>query len=229
MGFATAAGVGASLFNIGTSAQASSQAAEVLANTAEAQIDFLRDVGGAAAQDISASETAALEAARGVGAAADPLRRFADVGTSAFDIARQNILTGQQEDAISRSIAAGGVGATGNRFAASSPVSNAINRRARLAGLAAQPGFNEALLGVGQTGISATGDIAGIGIREAELAGDITRQAGASTASALIGQASLIGDLGQDAASARLLGQIGQQQAITSGAEDIATLLGRTT
>jgi len=207
--------------------QAGQQAADTQIAATEANIAFLEQSGQEGAADIERRKLEALKAIQ-PGRAAEPIQRFADVGTQAFTTGRQQILGGDAGTPIARAIAQGGVAAAEGIAPTTGPVRRAVIRRARMGGETAAPQFQEALLGMGtQAGLGGVTDIAGLQLRGSELAGDIARQAGAGQASALIGQAPEISRQIQTGQEARALGQAAQTGFQTGAAENIAQLLGR--
>jgi hypothetical protein len=71
--------------------------------------------------------------------------------------------------------------------------------------------MRQALLGVGQQGLTAQGDIAGIGMRGAGTMGDIERQAGLSKSAALLGQVAPTLQQMQTGQDVRLLSNVSRQ------------------
>ena len=200
------------------------------AETAEANIAFLESQGAKGAGLITEAEQRGRQIAGGIPEAAiTPIQPFADVGRQAFQTGREGILAGRTTGPLADIIAASGRRATeGVRgLSTSDAISQEIARRANIAGQSFVPGVQRQLIGLGQQGLGAAGDIGAIRARQAETIGDIARQAGAARASALIGQTPQIAQQLQTGQEARILGGISQQQLGTNLAEQAALLAGR--
>lgn len=205
---------------------AADDAADAISENAAENTRYLEEQGARGAGLITDSERAAITAAQGItGAAITPIQQFADVGRQAFERSTADILAGKTEGALATSIGEAGQQAVGGGQTAD--VNTEIARRSNLTGQSFAPGVSQELLGVGRTGLSATGDIEGIRLRQAETIGDIARQASAARASATIGQAPIIAAQQQAGQDARLLAGLGRQNVGFSLAEQAAQLAGR--
>lgn len=224
-----AIGVGVGIIGAERQEEAQKKAARGIERTAIENVRFLEEQGQLGREFIQAAAQEAGEVIDLTGQRAlAPIQRFGEVGGQAFDIAQQNILGGISQSPLGQSIQRAGLqAATVPGFDLTSPVRRELTRRSRLTGESLQPAFNQQLLGIGRIGVGAAGDIAGIETRRAELAGDITRQAAAQQASALIGQVPQIAQQLQTGQEARLLSDISGQQFQTGVAEQAAQLAGR--
>lgn len=208
--------------------QASRSAAEGANRAAQENIAFLSRAGQAGAEDIATGARLGVEASQGILGAIDPIQGFADVGTQGFTTARESILSGRTGSPLTDVISSAGVRAAERFGPLSGPVRRDLIRRSRLTAEQATPGFNQALLGFGQeVGVGGQADISGLRLRQADVAGDILRQAATQEASALIGQAPNIAQQIETGQTARALGQASTRRTVGQGAELIANLAGR--
>lgn len=195
--------------------QAQQDAYGDIRDTALQNVDFIAEMGAKGSEEIDA----ALQKALGY----DPsesskyIQTYADIGGDAYQQALNNILSGEDTSAYTEAISGAGGEAVGGRqeFRNLDPaIQDAVQTESDLVGSTYQPAMNQALLGIGDIGRSASGDIAGTTMRKSQTFGDMERNAALQKANALMGQVAPTLSQMQTGNEARLLSDISQKQMI---------------
>lgn len=200
-------------------ADASMQSAAVLAMT-----------GKQAARDVERGrQLAEQQLAQGMETATGYIDPYTQA-TRGYDIARRRIMEqGQVGGPLANMITGATMqGASHPMFGnLGDPVTREMQRQAGINVSAFTPDITAAQLTQGQQGIAALGDIAGIRRRGYEGMSGLAERAGASRASALIGQVPALQQLGTANLEAGLLSDIAGHRANKAGIDTLLELAGR--
>lgn len=195
---------------------------------------LLAEAGEASEQDILRAQQRAIQTI-GLGAkeAEGRIQEFAGVGAAAFDRAKEQIManlpvSGPLADTI-RNASTEFIRTRPELFNLSDPVQAEIQRQGDLTVSGVTPALRQNLLTLGQQGLAATGDVAGIRQRSLERLGDVAAGGASQRASALVGAAPQLAQLSAGAGEAQLLSDVAGQRAQTDIAETLAGLAGRVT
>ena len=223
-------GAGASVYGAVSSKKASDKAASRHRDAASQNVRFLQQQGARGATAVRLASEEAMQVSRDIPKhAIDPLRPFVDIGGQAFNLGREQVLSGGGSDPFRRAIAEGGREAV--RGSAINPYSGDVQRGVQkhtaTMGQRYDPFVRQQLLGLGTgVGFGTARDIAGILGRGKERLGNIERGQKIQEASALIGQVPEISAQMQSGQEARLLGEIGQTNFIADMGTNLADLAG---
>lgn len=216
MGILAVIGLAATIYSSYQQQEAQDEAAKTMDRLAAQNVNYIAEMGAAGVNEIRAALERAYEYDPTV--AVRRIRPYEEVGREAFDMASQKILEGISESPYTQAISQAGQKSISGRpeFQNLSPaVQEAVRAQSGYTGEGYGPGMNKALLSLGKTGLTAAGDIGGITMRGAELAGDLQRQAAAQQSAALLGQVGPTLRQMQTGTEARLLSDISQQNMFT--------------